>query len=373
MKLIFSPLRYSSLWLAAGVVALGCSSARSMAQESNLTPIAAERYVAVDDVCAWPMLTTLPDGTIIAIIHNQPSHGQQEGQIEAWASKSGAKWGRRGFAAPKEPGTVRMNVGVGLDRKGDLIVVCSGWSDRKHPDRPKQPAFRDSTEPAWVCRSSDGGFTWIQQKHFAPALAGWLDYIPFGPILVGENGSLHMSAYSGEMVDPSRGVRTKGYRAWHFQSDDNGVTWRATGQSGKAHSETALLHLGGRSWLAVARERGSDLFRSDDDGVTWSGPQAVGGVRQIPGHLTRLKDGRLLLSYGSRVPNSLGGFARLSDDQGRTWGAPIYVAKMSDWDGGYPSSAQRADGKIVTAYYAKSVEGHMRYHMGVAIWEAPAP
>jgi hypothetical protein len=25
----------------------------------------------------------------------------------------------------------------------------------------------------------------------------------------------------------------------------------------------------------------------------------------------------------------------------------------------------------VTAYYAKRVENHERYHMGVAIWEAP--
>jgi hypothetical protein len=33
---------------------------------------------------------------------------------------------------------------------------------------------------------------------------------------------------------------------------------------------------------------------------------------------------------------------------------------------------QRADGKIVTAYYAKRVLNHERYHMGVAIWEAPA-
>ena len=41
-------------------------------------------------------------------------------------------------------------------------------------------------------------------------------------------------------------------------------------------------------------------------------------------------------------------------------------------DCGYPSSVQRADGKIVTAYYAKRVLNHERYHMGVALWEAPA-
>jgi hypothetical protein len=40
-------------------------------------------------------------------------------------------------------------------------------------------------------------------------------------------------------------------------------------------------------------------------------------------------------------------------------------------DCGYPSSVQRADGKIVTAYYSQAVENHDRYHMGVAIWDAP--
>ena len=40
-------------------------------------------------------------------------------------------------------------------------------------------------------------------------------------------------------------------------------------------------------------------------------------------------------------------------------------------DCGYPSSVQRADGKIVTAWYSKASVNHERYHMGVAIWELP--
>jgi hypothetical protein len=37
-------------------------------------------------------------------------------------------------------------------------------------------------------------------------------------------------------------------------------------------------------------------------------------------------------------------------------------------DGGYPSNVQLENGNIVTAYYAKSVPFHNRYHMGVLIW-----
>jgi Neuraminidase (sialidase) len=334
--------------------------------------ISAQRIVAVENVCAWPILVTLRDGTIISIIHNQPSHGQQEGEIEAWASRDGVTWAKRGRPAPNDPNTVRMNVGAGLDRNGDLIVLCSGWSNIKHRDRPKQPVFRDSTVETWVCRSKDGGRTWTQQKRFVPARPGWLDYIPFGPVITGDDGALHAACYSGEFRDPTTSTRTKGYRAWHFRSDDNGVTWRETAPIGDVYSETALLHLGGKRWLAAARTVTTDVLRSDDDGASWTKTTTASERLQIPAHLMRLKDGRLLLSYGSRVPEKLGVFAKTSSDEGNTWSAPVYIAAMLETDGGYPSSVQRADGKVVTAYYAKRVEGHDGYHMGVAIWSAPA-
>ncbi len=329
-------------------------------------------HVAVKDVCAWPMVATLRDGTVVAIIHNQPSHGQREGEIEAWATRDGVAWTKRGRPAPADPHTVRMNVAVGLAANGDLLVICSGWTDAKHPDRPKQGAFRDSTLESWVCRSSDGGYTWTQQRSFVPARPGWLDYIPFGPILVGSDGALHVSCYSGEFVDGTVSTKTKGYRAWHFRSDDDGRTWRETSVIGAKHSETALFHLGDRRWLAAARHTATDLFRSDDDGATWQGPETVTAARQIPAHLLRLRDGRLLLSYGSRIADHLGIFAKVSRDDGRTWSEPHFVAPMLDWDGGYPASAQRADGKIITAFYAKRSAAYPSYHMGVALWDAPA-
>jgi len=35
-----------------------------------------ERYIAIDNVCAWPNLTALPDGTLAAAIYNRPIHGR---------------------------------------------------------------------------------------------------------------------------------------------------------------------------------------------------------------------------------------------------------------------------------------------------------
>jgi hypothetical protein len=97
-----------------------------------------ERYSSIDNVCAWPNLTKLPDGTLAAVIVGKPSHGQMVGEIECWASTDGQFWEKCGHPAPNEPNTNRMNVAAGLAGNGDLMVLCSGWTDEKQSERPKQ-------------------------------------------------------------------------------------------------------------------------------------------------------------------------------------------------------------------------------------------
>ena len=94
---------------------------------AEILPPAINRYVVVDNVCAWPNLTLLRDGTIAAIIHNQPSHSRLPGDIDCWVSRDGAFWEKRANPAPNDPETVRMNVAAGLAGNGDLVVICSGW------------------------------------------------------------------------------------------------------------------------------------------------------------------------------------------------------------------------------------------------------
>ncbi len=61
-----------------------------------------------------------------------------------------------------------------------------------------------------------------------------------------------------------------------------------------------------------------------------------------------------------------GGDVRFSNDSGLTWSAPLGVLDCGG-DLGYPSSVQRSDGQIVTAYYASKIGGHRDYHMGIVI------
>jgi len=123
-----------------------------LAQETE--PRNLQRVVAIENVCAWPNLTLLPDGTIIVILFNQPGHGTLQGDVDCYASSDGLKWEKRSTVTQHEPDTIRMNHSAGLAKNGDLLVLCSGWTNLKQPIRPKQEPFRDA-----VLRSKDAGRT----------------------------------------------------------------------------------------------------------------------------------------------------------------------------------------------------------------------
>ena len=92
---------------------------------------------------------------------------------------------------------------------------------------------------------------------------------------------------------------------------------------------------------------------------------------QHPGHLLRLADGRILLSYGEREQNHVGITVRVSEDEGGTWSAPTWIVHLEGIrDGGYPSTVQLPDGVLVTAYYSSGIPQHRQYGMGVVRWSA---
>jgi Neuraminidase (sialidase) len=91
---------------------------------------------------------------------------------------------------------------------------------------------------------------------------------------------------------------------------------------------------------------------SDDGGRTWSEPHSI-GVWGYPSHLLRLRDGRLLMTYGHRR-KPIGNQARLSTDEGRTWSEPLVISgDGTSTDLGYPSTVELADGSLLTVWYEK--------------------
>ncbi len=326
-----------------------------------------ERYLAIDNVCAWPNLTRLPDGALVATIFNQPCHGAWEGDVECWGSEDGRTWHLRGVPARHAPGTNRMNVAAGLAANGDLLVIASGWDNRNPVGEPDWFTKAQIITP-WVSRSADGGRTWEVREVFPAAPeSGMTAVIPFGDVLQAADGSLCVSGYAGSLDDMRRTNS-----AYLFRSTDDGRSWDDGVLIGKDdYNETAPLHLGAGRWLAASRthhEGALHLFVSDDDARTWRFSQVLTQSGQHPAHLLRLPDERILLTYGNRCAGHQGIDIRISADEGKTWGAPRQLVALDPSDLGYPSTALTRDGNLVTAWYNSQCTAHQRYHMGVLLW-----
>lgn len=336
------------------------------------------RYVAIDNVCAWPNLTLLPDGSIAALIYGHPSHLQGPGDVECWVSEDGrGLWEKRGIAAPREPKTTRGNVAAGLAHNGDLVVLAAGWG--------YAPNYRSCTLAPWVCRSSDGGCTWAIDKaessivfpESASRQSPKGKITPFGDIVRLAEQTLAVSFYGASG------------RAWVLFSRDDGRTWGDAALMAEQHlSEATVLRLRPDRWLAASRAApgadgnwpswGMSLLESSDEGRTWRSHGAITPPGQYPGHLLELQDGRILLTFGMRDISAIG--FRLSADEGRTWSPTDIILNIPSWKGltfdppyrekdlGYPATVQLTDGTLVTAYYSIGVEQHTRYHMGVVRW-----
>jgi len=333
-------------------------------------PPAVQTHLAIQGVCAWPNIQQLSDSTIIAAIFNQPCHGAWEGDLDCWASQDGGRtWRFRSRIAAHEPGTVRMNCSAGIAANGDLVVLCSGWNNR---GRAYEPRGFDQAAVlrAWVCRSSDGGRSWKISREFPAPPASDLgqdnNFIPFGNIQAAADGSLCSSVYL------RRGTR----RSCYVIRSSDGNAWTDVRALNPAGNETTLLHLGSGRWLAASREFVRpdsadvhlELLSSTDDARTWKREMPLTLPGQIPGHLLRLRDGRVLLTYGVRNRGNYGVHIRFSEDEGKSWLAPMRIGSAPDYDCGYPSCVQLPDGKVVTAFYTK-LSADYHYEMRVSFWD----
>jgi len=60
-----------------------------------------------------------------------------------------------------------------------------------------------------------------------------------------------------------------------------------------------------------------------------------------------------------------------SADGGRTWSPPERIAGF-DGDGGYPATVELADGRLLTAFYAKLSALRDGYQMATVTWRLPS-
>ena len=215
----------------------------------------------------------------------------------------------------------------------------------------------------WMLRSEDGGLNW------SPASRVPLNS-PHGPVNL-KDGRLF---YAGVALwEKHRAV------GFCFSSDD-GRTWspvtelpvRDGDDASHYHELHAVEAADGRLIVQIRNHntanKGETLqTHSNDGGKTWAVPYAI-GVWGLPSHLLRLSDNRLLMSYGHRRA-PLGNQARISNDNGQTWSAPIIIqGDATSGDLGYPSTAEISPGKLVTVWYEKLKDSAFA-QLRMARWE----
>jgi hypothetical protein len=164
------------------------------------------------------------------------------------------------------------------------------------------------------------------------------------------------------------------------ESADDGKTWRwladipaRPGDRVEEYHELHAVETADRRILVHIRnhnpENGGETLQSEsaDAGRTWSTPHPI-GVWGLPSHLLRLRDGRLLMTYGYRR-KPFGNRARLSSDHGRTWGDEVLISDDgASGDLGYPSTVELAGGELITVWYESRKETP-RAVLRMARWE----
>lgn len=170
-------------------------------------------------------------------------------------------------------------------------------------------------------------------------------------------------------------------RVFCTRTIDGGQSWRFISWIGPEPKGFAIMpatiRLSPTNILTTLRrqegtEHWIDAYRSTDNGKTWRLVKErladTGASEGNASSLNRLTDGRLVLTYGYRaVPYGIR--ARISRDDGVTWSTEIVLRDDAGcWDLGYPATAQRADGKLVTVYYYNDAPDEERY-IAATIWQ----
>lgn len=201
---------------------------------------------------------------------------------------------------------------------------------------------------SWMIRSTDGGVTW-SGRYATPVNS------PHGPIQLRDGRQLYLGV---EMAKSTRKVGA-------CESTDDGVTWNwlgeiptRSGDDSAAYHELHAVEASDGTILAQIRNHNPTSHyetlqsESRDGGKTWTEPRST-GVWGYPSHLLRLRDGRLLMSYGHRRA-PLGNQVRISSDHGKTWSAALIInGDAAGGDMGYPSTVECDDGSLVTVWYEK--------------------
>lgn len=257
------------------------------------------------------------------------------------------------------------------ENAGPEAADYRGEVDFTHPDFALM--FRGGPDP--ISRfyiSSDRGHTWQGPYKFPllgqPRIMARTDYLVHGK----RDMTVFLTAAkkNGEEGHVFSARTADGGKSWNF------VSWLGPEPDGYSIMPSTVA-LTPSKWLtAIRRKEGPqhwiEAYLSEDGGKNWrwlnKPAPSTGDSSGNPPSMLKLKGGRLAITYGYRR-DPFGIRARLSSDDGQTWGREIILRDDGGcWDLGYPRTVQRPDGKLVTVYYFNDHEDQERY-IAATIWD----
>lgn len=247
----------------------------------------------------------------------------------------------------------------GLLAMHEVVPVKEG-SRAKIPHRHKHEYPFGNVGGFW-CWSKNSGLTWPLHHNvlFAPKL---------------QTCSKAIKLSSGALLAPlyGSGGEASGVSSnYVYRSNDDGRTWSAPvviargTKATRDFYEPGLVEVSDGHIVALHRVgrcqdgRYGLVWQNEslDGGKTWTAPVETNISSGACPRMIKLSDGRILLTYGRRYkPFVL--FARLSDDNGRTWSHTSWLLRAApDANQGYSSSVELEPGRIFTACYARDKNG----------------
>ena len=356
------------LWPLFAAVTL-CAQTAQVLETKTITP-------PEEPYAGWPTVARRSNGVLwVSWSGGRDGHVCPMGQVRAMTSKDdGATWtyprvlldspidDRDSGVMETAKGTLLVTTFTSLAYEADLAKSRIYLPDGKGPSmRPMKPEViarwqaaqnrltaeeRKAELGEWVLRSTDGGLNFSAR---IPTVVN----SPHGPLQLKD----------GRILYVGKQLWTKEHRIGAVESKDDGLTWTWLGEipgrpgddvASKYHELHAVETEDGRIVAQIRHEGKVDTnwtlqTESADGGKTWTIPRAI--TFGIPSQLMKLRDGRLLMTYGHRR-KPFGNQACVSADHGRTWSEPMIVSgDGTAGDLGYPSTVELADGTLLTVWY----------------------